>query len=193
MFVCGAKCVSHSPPLPFPSRCLNSNLSSSSSNNYRPAVILPVSLSLSFSVCIHFDADTIINLNQGLGNNSGDYQKLEATLNDKYGVSTVVAKVSRLDWFRNAAGLIDPNYWRGTLQPSPVLDWYLKRVDDAVEEAKELAPPGSTLSLIGHSAGGWLARLYMEQFGVSNISLLLTLGTPHLLVTNQLLFYFFIH
>ncbi|CAK8569398.1 unnamed protein product [Lathyrus sativus] len=155
MFVCGAKCLSHSPPPPFPSRC--SNLSSSSPNNYRPAVILP-----------------------GLGNNSGDYQKLEATLNDKYGVSTVVAKVSRLDWFRNAAGLIDPNYWRGTLQPSPVLDWYLKRVHDAVEEAKELAPPGSTLSLIGHSAGGWLARLYMEQFGVSHISLLLTLGTPHL-------------
>ncbi|CAI8583626.1 unnamed protein product [Vicia faba] len=119
----------------------------------RPAVILP-----------------------GLGNNSGDYQKLEATLNNKYGVSTVVAKVSRLDWFRNAAGLIDPNYWRGTLQPSPVLDWYLKRVHDAVQEAIDLAPPASTLSLIGHSAGGWLARLYMEQFGVSNISLLLTLA-----------------
>ncbi|KAJ9680108.1 hypothetical protein PVL29_019406 [Vitis rotundifolia] len=39
---------------------------------------------------------------------------------------------------------------------------------------------GGTLSLIGHSAGGWLARVYMEEFGVSQISLLLTLGTPHL-------------
>ncbi|KAM1778905.1 hypothetical protein ACFX12_040347 [Malus domestica] len=36
-----------------------------------------------------------------------------------------------------------------------------------------------TLSLVGHSAGGWLARLYMEEFGFSDISLLLTLGTPH--------------
>lgn len=36
------------------------------------------------------------------------------------------------------------------------------------------------LSLIGHSAGGWLARVYMEDFGKSGISLLLTLGTPHL-------------
>ena len=36
------------------------------------------------------------------------------------------------------------------------------------------------LSLIGHSAGGWLARVYMEEFGTSDISLLLTLGTPHL-------------
>jgi pimeloyl-ACP methyl ester carboxylesterase len=36
------------------------------------------------------------------------------------------------------------------------------------------------VSLIGHSAGGWLARVYMEEFGASDISLLLTLGTPHL-------------
>ncbi|KAM1811367.1 hypothetical protein ACFX11_028272 [Malus domestica] len=83
-------------------------------------------------------------------------------------VNTVVAKVSRIDWLRNAAGLVDHNYGRGTLSPRPVLDWYLKRVDDAVQEAKEL------------SQGGWLARLYKEEFGFSDISLLLTLGTPHL-------------
>lgn len=60
---------------------------------------------------------------QGLGNNSGDYHDLELTLR-RYGVATVVAKVSRVDWLRNAAGLVDPNYWRGTLRPRPVLDWY---------------------------------------------------------------------
>ncbi|XP_041001787.1 uncharacterized protein LOC121247510 isoform X4 [Juglans microcarpa x Juglans regia] len=136
----------------------SSSSSSLSSFSYRPAVILP-----------------------GLGNNSSDYKKLEATLNEQYGVPTLVAKVSRLDWLRNAAGLVDPNYWRGTLRPRPVLDWYLKRVDEAVLEAKELAQ-GGTLSLIGHSAGGWLARVYMEEFGLSDISLLLTLGTPHLYI-----------
>ncbi|KAJ0078883.1 hypothetical protein Patl1_23611 [Pistacia atlantica] len=127
----------------------------SSISKCRPAVILP-----------------------GLGNNSGDYQKLAMTLNE-YGVSTVVANVSRFDWFRNAAGLADPNYWRGTLRPRPVLDWYFKRIDEAIQKAKPLAQ-GGTLSLIGHSAGGWLARVYMEEFGFSDISLLLTLGTPHL-------------
>ncbi|KAK9273193.1 hypothetical protein L1049_018000 [Liquidambar formosana] len=126
-----------------------------SSMNCRPAVILP-----------------------GLGNNSSDYEKLEVNLRE-YGVPSVVAKVSRIDWLRNAAGLLDSNYWSGTLRPRPVLDWYLKRVDEAVREAKEVAQ-GGTLSLIGHSAGGWLARVYMEEFGVSHISLLLTLGTPHL-------------
>ncbi|KAK7369988.1 hypothetical protein VNO80_12038 [Phaseolus coccineus] len=131
--------------------------SSNSISIHRPAVILP-----------------------GLGNNSGDYQSLKQTLNDKYGVSAVVAKVSRLDWVRNAAGLVDPNYWRGTLEPRPVLDWYLERVEEAVEEAKESAGGCETVSLIGHSAGGWLARVYMQEFGCSHVSLLLTLGTPHL-------------
>lgn len=60
---------------------------------------------------------------QGLGNNTNDYEKLALILND-YGVPTVVVKVSRIDWLRNAAGLLDPNYWRGTLRPRPVLDWY---------------------------------------------------------------------
>uniref|UniRef100_A0A1D1YVW7 GPI inositol-deacylase n=1 Tax=Anthurium amnicola TaxID=1678845 RepID=A0A1D1YVW7_9ARAE len=122
----------------------------------RPAVILP-----------------------GLGNNTGDYQGLASALKDRAIPSVVVARVSRLDWLRNAAGLRDPNYWRGTLCPRPVLDWYLRKVESAVSEAKQLAKGGS-VSLIGHSAGGWLARLYMEESGNSDISLLLTLGTPHL-------------
>ncbi|CAN1271976.1 hypothetical protein LINPERPRIM_LOCUS14369 [Linum perenne] len=115
---------------------------------------------------------------QGLGNNTADYGSLQTTLGE-FGVPTVVAKVNRIDWLRNAAGLLDSSYWSGNLKPRPVLDWYLERVDDAVQEAKELAP-GGKLSMIGHSAGGWLARVYMEEYGVSDISLLLTLGTPHL-------------
>ncbi|GFZ02686.1 alpha/beta-Hydrolases superfamily protein [Actinidia rufa] len=114
---------------------LQDNFSSSqlTTTNYRPAVILP-----------------------GLGNNKSDYEKLEVTLKG-YGVPTVVAKVSRIDWLRNAAGLADPNYWRGTLRPRPVLDWYLKRVDEAVNEAKELAggrpPPKGSPGVIDQTRG----------------------------------------
>ncbi|KAJ3694020.1 hypothetical protein LUZ60_009500 [Juncus effusus] len=134
--------------------------SSSSPSAPRPAVILP-----------------------GLGNNTGDYKGLVATLTEGYGVPCVVAEVSRFDWLRNAAGLLDANYWRGTLQPSPVLDWYMKRVEEAISQAKLLCSEegtGSKISLIGHSAGGWLSRVYMEKYGISDISLLLTLGSPHL-------------
>ncbi|CAA7406446.1 unnamed protein product [Spirodela intermedia] len=115
----------------------------------------------------------------GLGNNTVDYEGLAAALKSRGVPSVVVARVSRLDWLRNAAGLLDPNYWRGTLCPRPVLDWYLQRVDSATSEARQLSRDGD-FSLIGHSAGGWLARLYMEEFGCSDASLLLTLGTPHL-------------
>lgn len=134
---------------------ISSPSTTTTSTAFRPAVILP-----------------------GLGNNTNDYDKLALILKD-YGVPTVTAKVSRIDWLRNAAGLLDSNYWRGTLRPRPVLDWYLERVEEAVNEAKELAQ-GSALSLIGHSAGGWLARVYLQEFGISDVSLLLTLGTPHL-------------
>ncbi|KAG8076663.1 hypothetical protein GUJ93_ZPchr0006g44492 [Zizania palustris] len=120
-------------------------------------------------------------MSQGLGNNTADYARLVAALRDDHGVPAVsVARVSRPDWLRNAAGLVDPNYWRCALRPRPVLDWYLKRVEEAVAEARELCPPNGSISLIGHSAGGWLARVYMEEFDASDISLLLTLGTPHL-------------
>ena len=292
----------HCPPLPQPQP-----------RRRRHPLLLPSTIALpsffllSFPLLVAFCLGTKSNgvlywgvSLQGLGNNSSDYNKLEVTLKEHYGVPTVVAKVSRLDWLRNAAGLADPNYWSGTLRPRPVLDWYficsffsfmlfwqfnlkthertlqlvygcryLKRVDDAVREAKELAPGlfislpalwicasffffvfvtislllllffvktycwcirlpyrnysslkhsqcnapsknwsvssieslhqghnfvltmaiseflenlilGGTLSLVGHSAGGWLARVYLEEFGLSHISLLLTLGTPHL-------------
>lgn len=145
--------------LPRPTSCSISNKSPpppASARRLRPAVILP-----------------------GLGNNSGDYGQLASTLRREYGVWSAVARVSRLDWLRNAAGLLDPDYWKGTLRPSPVLDWYLDRVRQAVLEAKSDAD-GGCVSLVGHSAGGWLARVYMERHGRSDVSLLLTLGTPHL-------------
>ncbi|KAJ6810126.1 uncharacterized protein M6B38_157065 [Iris pallida] len=148
--------------LPTPTSCSSISTKSSpppppaSARRLRPAVILP-----------------------GLGNNSGDYEKLASTLGQAHGVRSAVARVSRLDWLRNAAGLLDPNYWKGTLRPSPVLDWYLDRVRQAVLEAKSDAG-GGCVSLVGHSAGGWLARVYMERHGRSDVSLLLTLGTPHL-------------
>ncbi|CAM6091520.1 unnamed protein product [Calypogeia fissa] len=122
---------------------------------YRPAVILP-----------------------GLGNSSADYDVLVQSL-EAMEVPCTVVQVARVDWLRNAAGLLDGDYWRGRLRPRPVLNWYLDRVKTAMETAKA-GDPNRKVSLIGHSAGGWLARVYMAEFGTEDIALLLTLGTPHL-------------
>ncbi|CAI5495123.1 unnamed protein product [Closterium sp. Naga37s-1] len=40
---------------------------------------------------------------------------------------------------------------------------------------------GSTqVSLVAHSVGGWLARLYLAEYGRANVAMLLSLGSPHL-------------
>lgn len=44
-------------------------------------------------------------------------------------------------------------------------------------------PADGKVSLLGHSAGGWLARLYMGEFGIQGVALLVTLGSPHLYPT----------
>lgn len=90
-----------------------------------------------------------------------------------------VADVSRLDWARNAYGLRFPEYWLGTLSPRPTVDWYLWRVDAAMDRAKRAAR-GGKVALVAHSAGGWLGRLYLRDFGCAGVTSLVTLGTPHL-------------
>ncbi|CAI5955089.1 unnamed protein product [Closterium sp. NIES-64] len=115
----------------------------------------------------------------GLGNNSADYAELVALL-EAQGVAAEVARVARPDWLRNAAGLLQADYWKGTLKPRPILDWYLERVAAAVKAAKKRVPGASQVSLVAHSAGGWLARLYLAEYGHADVALLLSLGSPHL-------------
>ena len=59
----------------------------------------------------------------GLGNNKKDYEPLAKAIRER-GLLVDTAKIARLDWGRNAAGLLDLAYYRGTLQPRPVVDWY---------------------------------------------------------------------
>jgi len=91
-------------------------------------------------------------------------------------VRATVAKVARPDWLRNAAGLASPTYWQGTLTPRPTVDWYLTRIEDAIAAAK--ADGASKVTLVAHSAGGWLARVYLHDFGVDDVRALVSLGSP---------------
>lgn len=132
----------------------------------------------------------------GLGNNSQDYKDMGVALEQR-GLHVQTAAVTRIDWLRNAAGLRQMEYWRGILQPRPVVDWcadispealqcsflqrdgidasiletasrqscvdqphrYLERVDVAVAAAKQATD--GPITLLAHSAGGWLARVYL--------------------------------
>lgn len=113
----------------------------------------------------------------GLGNNAADYDDLAARLRSM-GMAVQVAPVARIDWSRNALALTDINWWRGTLKPRPAVDWYLERVDSAMKALKaevEDAP----ITMLTHSAGGWLGRLYLLDFGTTGVDRFVSLGSPH--------------
>ena len=112
----------------------------------------------------------------GLGNCTEDYDEFASEL-ELRGFSATVAAVGRPDWLRNAAGLTQLAYWQGTLEPRPTVDWYLSRIADAVAAAKEKSG-ADRVALVAHSAGGWMSRVYMQDFGVDDIRCVVTLGSP---------------
>ena len=117
----------------------------------------------------------------GLGNNAADYASLAIELQMGENMHVEVAPVSRIDWARNAAGLLDPAYYSGKLEPRPTVDWYLRKIEEAVESARE-AHPKAPITLLAHSAGGWLGRLFMLDFGTQSLGIdrFVSLGSPHL-------------
>jgi hypothetical protein len=114
----------------------------------------------------------------GLGNATEDYEEFANELSSR-GFSPVVAKVARPDWLRNAAGVVKREYWEGKLQPRPTVDWYLNRINDAIEEAKSKAN-ATEVVLLAHSAGGWLSRVFLESDfkNARSVIKVISLGSP---------------
>ena len=71
-----------------------------------------------------------------------------------------VLPLERYEWIRVAGGLFDiPNFYTGTCRPEGLgYGWYVKRLRRTIEEAYLNAGSGEKVIVIGHSAGGWLAR-----------------------------------
>lgn len=84
------------------------------------------------------------------------------------GCSQHTVQVGRADWGRNAAALTDMGWWKGTLKPRPAVDWYLNRLNASLDELKREVD-GAPITLLAHSAGGWLGRVFMKEFGVYGI------------------------
>lgn len=55
---------------------------------------------------------------------------------------------------------------------------YLKRADDAVNSVK-MQTDGAPVTMLAHSAGGWLSRVYLLSKGTAGIDRLVTIGSPH--------------
>ena len=107
---------------------------------------------------------------------AAEYRSLETDLNAEYGL-TVTVPVRWYDWIatigRSVTGI-------------------LHQLDATIRQVRQQSG-SSHVNLIGHSAGGWLARIYLGDRpyrlsprmapvtwnGRSQVATLITLGTPH--------------
>lgn len=109
-----------------------------------------------------------------------EYRALERSLNE-FGFPTVLVPVRKRDWFPTLGG-------RSMVPILRLLDSTVKQVLREFNTEK--------INLIGHSAGGWICRIYMGEqpytihkdvdesanlwFANPVVSTLITLGSPHI-------------
>lgn len=103
---------------------------------------------------------------------SGLYAAMSSALQELTGQPTTVVDVQSLDWLPS----LTPLGWK----------LLLDRLDAEVQKAVQPSPTGRA-ALVGHSAGGVLARLYLSPRpflgrsynGLALVNQLITLGSPH--------------
>lgn len=102
-----------------------------------------------------------------------------------------VLDLKRTDWLKLSACAGRLCFWEGACKPHQMFQFYLDKIHDKVMEMK--IRTGKPAVLIGHSAGGWLARAMMSDGRWRSINPLtgnrplssdmvcglVTLGTPH--------------
>ena len=117
-FFCMAPALLHPPPLTGYKPCAGSPLRARGLPSRRP----PSAARLAAAATCSASRPAAVVILPGLGNASGDYGALVSDLAE-LGLTTRVAGVRRIDWARNAAGIVDKNYWAGTLSPTPTVNW----------------------------------------------------------------------
>lgn len=129
----------------------------------------------------------------GFGNTFADYMGTDRTQGEfirslrQGGVQHVhCLDITRRCWLNVAKGVVSECGWKGTCEPNQVYSFYLERMKAKIFQLSH--EHQSPCILVGHSAGGWLARALMAD-GTWNcprnypiqrsICGLVTLGTPH--------------
>ena len=107
----------------------------------------------------------------GFGNADADY-KTPFNQPEEKGFCAVLARrgfddvtvvgLPRWEWIRVAGGLFDLDFWLNRQRPDGrAYGWYIKRARETICAARERS--GGRVLVIGHSAGGWLARATLGE------------------------------
>ena len=130
----------------------------------------------------------------GFGNDAVDYlNPLQRGLEYGFvnsltsrGYEVDVVPIQRYEWLKILLAVFSGDFWAGTCKPSGLFNFYFQAVDKSVRDMniRESQP----IILVGHSAGGWLARGILGDGVWSSsttpssklIAGLVTLGAPHL-------------
>ena len=126
----------------------------------------------------------------GFGNADVDYvtplgqpeeKGLRAALRRRGFDDVSIVPLPRWEWIRVAGGLADPAFWSCSQRPDGLAyGWYVARARETIDAA--CARSGRAL-VLGHSAGGWLARATLGDGGAwparDRVRGLVTLGAPH--------------
>ena len=96
---------------------------------------------------------------------------------------TSVVPIERSNWLNVARGLSDLQFVAGNAEPEgPAFAWYIERARATVEAAVRAADEERVV-LVGHSAGGWLARALCvvagDEWARRHVRGIVTLGAPH--------------
>mmetsp|Transcript_25314 Transcript_25314/g.31194 ORF Transcript_25314/g.31194 Transcript_25314/m.31194 type:complete len:362 (+) Transcript_25314:77-1162(+) len=120
-----------------------------------------------------------------------DYQKLINTLKEsnKSIITAKVAPLPRTEWIKVAQQLPTQSFFNATLNNAKTLKWYFDAIENSLAEIYNEVDEDTTVCIIAHSIGGWVARAYLGGLSQSSTAVyrttlercssLITLGTPH--------------
>lgn len=85
---------------------------------------------------------------------------------------------------RIAPATFTPAFWQSRLRPVPTLNFFFEALDKCFAAVDEEFGPDATVTMIGHSIGGWAVRAYLgeclgEERALKRVARVITLGTPH--------------
>lgn len=143
---------------------------------------------------VGFDVRPRFLILPGFGNDAIDYKNpIQRGIQFSFvnsltsrGFEVDVVPIQRYEWLKILFALFSKDFWASSCRPSGLFKFYFSAVDKSVRDMHERK--NQPIILIGHSAGGWLARGILGDGTWASsttpscdlVAGLVTLGSPHL-------------